>query len=97
MAEKEIGAARRSSSGSSGVPALHTREREGDWCGVKRRWCSFFIGQRGKGRRRGEAVAVARRRRSLMAATAALWRGRRGREARVSEKRGETEALARFI
>jgi hypothetical protein len=30
-AEKEIGAARRSSGGSSGAAALHTREREADW------------------------------------------------------------------
>jgi hypothetical protein len=58
---EEIGAARWSSGGSSGAAALHTREREGEWCGVKRRWCSFFIGRRGKGRRRGEAVAGARR------------------------------------
>jgi hypothetical protein len=60
-AEEEIGAARRSSGGSSGAAALHTREREREWCGVTRRWCSFFIGRRGKGRRRGEAVAGARR------------------------------------
>jgi hypothetical protein len=58
---EEIGAVRRSSGGSSSAAPLHMREREGKWCGVKRRWCSFFIGRRGKGRRRGEAVAGARR------------------------------------
>jgi hypothetical protein len=56
-AEEEIGAARRSSGGSSGVAALCTRERKEKWCGVKRRCCCPFIGQRGKGEGRGEAVA----------------------------------------
>jgi hypothetical protein len=56
---------------------------------VERRRCSSFIGRRGKGRRRGEAVAVARRWRPSMAAAAALDRATpvgRVREARGSER-----------
>jgi hypothetical protein len=45
-AEEEIGAVRRSSGGSSGVAALRTKEREGEWCGVKRRPGAPFIGLR---------------------------------------------------
>jgi hypothetical protein len=44
--EEEIGAARRSSGGSSGVAALRTKEREGEWCGVKRRPDAPFIWRR---------------------------------------------------
>jgi hypothetical protein len=48
---KEIGAGRRSSGGSSGAAALRTREREGEWCGVKRRWCCpFYNSKRSRGR-----------------------------------------------
>jgi hypothetical protein len=65
------------------------REERKEGRGVERRRCSSFIGRRGKGRRRGEAVAVARRWRPLMAAAAALDRATpvgRVREARGSEK-----------
>jgi hypothetical protein len=46
MAEEEIGAAWRSSGSSSGVAALRTKEREGEWCGVKRRPGAPFIWRR---------------------------------------------------
>jgi hypothetical protein len=60
---EEIGAARRSSDGSSSAAALRTREREGKWCGVKRRWCRpFYNSERSRGRG-VEAVARGRWRR----------------------------------
>jgi hypothetical protein len=60
---EEIGAARRSSGGSSGAAALRTREREGKWCRVKRRWCRpFYNSERSRGRG-VEAVARGRWRR----------------------------------
>jgi hypothetical protein len=57
-AEKEIGAARRSSGSSSGVAALCTRERKEKWCGVKRRFGLAFYRAEGKVERTAEAVAA---------------------------------------
>jgi hypothetical protein len=57
---KEIGAAWRSFGGSYGAAALRTREREGEWCAVKRRWCRpFYNSERSRGRG-VEAVAQGR-------------------------------------
>jgi hypothetical protein len=56
---------------------------------VERRRCSSFIGWRGKGRRRGEAVAVARRPAKLRAAV----RVGEGEEEGVVRGRGAKEQL----
>jgi hypothetical protein len=70
---EEIGAARRSSGGSSGVVALCTRERKEKWCGVKRRSCCPFIGRRGKGRRRARWCAARLVALAPLMARAAAW------------------------
>jgi hypothetical protein len=79
---KEIGAAWRSSGGSYGAAALRTREREGEWCAVKRRWCQpFYNSERSRGRgveavARGRwAAAINARRRGSMQRQ--FWEGKR--------------------
>jgi hypothetical protein len=87
-AEEEIGAARRSFGGSSGVAALRTKEREGEWCGVKREVVLILYraeGEREEARKAvcGEVGGGSSTDRPLMAAVAA-----RDRAAPAGARRG---------
>jgi hypothetical protein len=92
-AEEEIRAARRSSGGSSGVAALRTKEREGEWCRVKRRPGAPFIGLRrerkGRPRRRRELDRPA-----INGGGGSGSGGAYGGEEEVREARGECEGAA---
>jgi hypothetical protein len=50
---------RRSSGDSFGAAVLRMREREGEWCGVKRRWCRPFYNSERSWGKGVEAVARA--------------------------------------
>jgi hypothetical protein len=93
-AEEEIRAARRSSGGSSGVAALRTKEREGEWCRVKRRPGAPFIGLRrerkGRPRRRRRELD----RPAINGGGGSGSGGAYGGEEEVREARGECEGAA---
>jgi hypothetical protein len=57
-AEEEIGRHGGAPAVSSGGGAVEEWRSSGERCGVERRWCCPFIGRRGKGKGRGEAVAA---------------------------------------